>query len=664
MRFDSVGMFWADAAKSRKRGQSAPRPMPPIPDTGWVAPAFPNLSSASCLSFDLETYDPELNEYGPGWGRGKGHIVGFSVGADGGGRWYFPIRHEIEPETNLDPGHALAWLRDTLSDPRQAKIGANLLYDIGWLLHEGINVAGELVDVQFAEALLDERALVDLETLSQKYLGEGKQVALLQKWIKDFYAPPDKLWRRDIYRSPPRLAGPYGEGDADLPMRLAPILGQRLMDEGLFDIFRMECELIPLLVQMRMAGVSVDIKAAEQLRDTLIIQSRDEQKQLDALVGAPVDIDSAATIARAFDKFGIPYGRTPTGKPSFTKDFFKTVKHPIAGHIQKIRKYEKFRGTFVEGYILDSNVNGKIYCSFHPLRGEEGGTRSGRFSSSDPNLQNIPIRDQILGPATRRIFIPDPGHESWRKYDYSQIEYRFLIHYAVGPGADEARERFNRYPDTDYHEMIQTLIKEHTGELMDRRPIKNLNFGLVFGMGKDKLARSTGMELAKAKKFIDIYDKAVPFAKPTMKAYMDEANNTGVIKTVLGRRSRFDLWEPDSGYGKSDDKKTPALPYELAIRRYGKIRRGYIHKALNRLLQGSAADLMKVAMHRCWKDGVFAYTGVPRLTVHDELDFSDPGGNDEAFAEMNRIMETAIPLRIPVKAGLDRGANWGDAKGA
>lgn len=663
MRFDSIGMFWEDVpVKSGKRDIA--RVMPPIPDTGWRPPSYlPDLSRARCISVDCETYDPDLLTHGPGWARGRGHIVGVAIGADGGGRWYFPIRHEIEPEDNWDPETVLSWLRHTLSNPKQPKVGANLLYDIGWLRHEGVTVSGELVDVQFAEALLDERADVNLETLGQKYLGEGKESNLLYEWCAKYYGgKPNDRQRANIYRSPPRLAGPYAESDADLPLRVASTMYPLLVREGLLGLFQMECALIPMLVDMRFAGVRVNVPHAEELREVLLGRAQEEHRKLRHLVGFDVDINSAESLSRAFDTIGLSYGRTAKGRPSFTKAFLEGVKHPLADCIREIRKCDKLRGTFIESYILNSHIDGMVYGQFHPLRGDGTGTRSGRFSSSNPNLQNIPSRDDELAPLIRGLFIPDEGHAAWRKYDYSQIEYRFLIHYACGPGSDEVRNHFNANPDTDYHEMALDLVAPQagwdisSGELRKhwRRPIKNINFGLIYGMGVDKLAGDLGLNRAEGKALFAAYHKGVPFAKATMDACAEEAQQSGIITTILGRRSRFDLWEP-SRWG--DD--TVAIPYEQAILRYGSIRRAYTHKALNRRLQGSAADLMKVAMLRCYQDGVFDETGIPRLTVHDELDFSDPGGKDEAFREMKHIMETAIPLRIPVRADGDIGPDWG-----
>jgi DNA polymerase I-like protein with 3'-5' exonuclease and polymerase domains len=656
VRSDNVGMFWEDVPLGRGSNKVA-RVMPPIPDTGWTSPkCFPDLSSARVISVDCETWDPELIERGPGWARGRGHIVGVSVGANGGGRWYFPIRHEVEPEYNLDTSHVFHWLRDTLSNASQPKVGANLLYDLGWLRQEGVEVKGELIDVQYAEALLDERAGVALETLAQKYLGEGKDTNLLYKWCSDFYGGKvNAKQRANIHRAPPRLVGPYAESDADLPLRVAIEQYPRLQQLGLLDLFKMECGLIRLLLDMRFQGVTVDIPHAEKLRDVLLKKEEEEIAKLTHLAGARIDIGSADSLAILFDRIGLPYGRTAKGKPSFTKDFLASLNHPIADQVREIRKLNKLRTTFVESYVLKAHINGKVYGQFHPLRGDDGGTRSGRFSSSDPNLQNIPSRDNELAPLVRAAFIPDAGHEWWRVYDYSQIEYRFLAHFAVGPMADAVRQIFNDDPRTDYHVMTQELVQKQTGQLLDRKPIKNINFGLIYGMGVDALSAGLGMTSAQGKKLFAAYHDGVPYAKATMEECSEIASRTGVITTILGRRSQFDLWESAS-WGRSDK---PALPYDLAIMNYGSIRRAYTHKALNRRLQGSAADMMKVAMLKCYNDGIFNETGVPRLTVHDELDFSDPGGKDAAFDEMRHVLETALPIRVPVRADCSIGPNWG-----
>jgi DNA polymerase I-like protein with 3'-5' exonuclease and polymerase domains len=660
VRDDAFGLFWEDAPTSRARGQVV-RPMPPIPDTGWLPPReFPDLSGAVALSVDTETKDPNLLERGPGWARGDGHIIGVSVAVTDRA-WYFPVRHEVEPEYNMDPEHVFAWLRDTMKHKRQPKVGANLIYDLGWLAEEGVEVMGDLMDVQLAEALLDERGEVNVDFLGLKYLGQGKETSLLYQWCADFYGgEPTGKQRANLWRAPPRLVGPYAEMDAVVPLKVARCQYPQLAGEGLLDLLKMENGLIRLMIAMRRAGVTVDINRAEQLREKLFAMEAESQRRLDLSTGVAIDVNSPDGIARAFDSAGVKYPLTPTGKPSFRKEWLEHLHHPIAEQILAVRKVQKLRGTFVESYILNSHVNGKVHGQFHLLRSDEGGTRSGRFASSTPNLQNIPSRDPELAPLVRGMFIPDPGHLQWRRYDYSQIEYRFLVHFAEGPGAEEARNQFRNDPDTDYHDFVINMIHQMTGYKLDRKPAKNINFGLIYGMGIKKLLRTLGLSDAEGKQLFDAYHTAIPYAKAAMEECSEMAMRTGVMTTILGRRSRFDLWEP---IGRAGSERMPGLPYELAIRKYGaRIQRSMAHKALNRRLQGSAADMMKYCMWCAWEDGVFDYVGVPRLTVHDELDFSDTGEHPDGWAYLQNLLENALPLRVPVKCEPEVGPDWGAAK--
>lgn len=656
MRFDAIGLFWEDLQTERGRGR-VHRVMPEIPETGWTAPTeFPNLSGAKVICVDVETYDPELTQSGPGWARGVGHLVGVSIGVADGGRWYFPMRHEVRPEENLDPDAVMRWLADVMAMPCP-KLGANIMYDVGWLIQSGIEVNGPLIDIQFAEALLSEASSTALEDMAQKYLGEGKESNLLYQWCADYYGgKPNGAQRANIYRAPPSIVGPYAESDADLPLKLADKLYPLLYSEGLLDLFDMENRLMRLLIAMRFAGVHVDIKRAEEVQSQLEKHEAEVQARLNKLVGVSTNVNSAQELARAFDRLGLEYGKTTKGAPSFTKAFISTITHPVGDLIREIRESQKTRSTFVEGYILNKHVDEMLYCQFHPLRGQSGGTRSGRFSSSDPNLQNIPARHPVIGPLVRGLFIPDVGHSCWRKYDYSQIEYRFLAHFAIGPGADEIRRQYRQDPSTDYHIHTQKLVHEKTNRLIDRKPIKNINFGLIYGMGKETLAKNLKLGSREAYALFDAYHRGAPFAKATMDDCSNIAQTTGVITTILGRKSRFDLWESKIDY------ESRATSLDNALKWYGSVRRAYTHKALNRRLQGSAADLMKVAMLKAYEDGIFDVTGVPRLTVHDELDFSDPGGCDDAFEELKYVLENTLQLNVPVKVDLEVGPNWGQVK--
>jgi DNA polymerase-1 len=683
MRFDSVGMFWQEAPQSGKRG--IPRHLAPIPPSDWKPPSeFPNLSAAKYLSIDTETYDPELEDHGPGWSRdpGKFNIVGFSVGVPEGQSWYFPIRHTIQTELNLNPDHALAWARDTLRDPNQPKVGASLLYDVGGFRHEGIEVRGDLYDVQFGEALLEERSHVDLDFLAEKYLGRGKEHQKpMIEWLARSYGGRSTTdsQKKNIYRCPPSLVGPYGEDDAKDPILVLPHIWKRLEEENLTWLFRMECDLIPLLVEMRYRGVRVDVAKAEQLRDQLAWRIANEQRKLKELVGLEVNVYESDSLARAFNKMGVAYPYTaptkahPRGQPSITKPWLEKLNHPLGNLIKEIKRLKKIRDVFIESYILGGQVNGIVHGSFHPLRGEDRGTIIGRFSSSNPNLQNLPIRDKVvladgtvetLGIETRNLFIPFEGHAQWRKLDLSQIQYRLLVHYACGPGAEEARNKYRSDPKTDYHNWTLELVQAVFGNKLDRRPVKNINFGLSFGMGIDKLITDLmtfGHFLATrpaAEHFLDMYHKGVRFLKPTVKSITQEAEKTGFITSLLNRRARFDLWVPAT----YEEHESPPLPLATAIQRYGRVKRAYSHKALNRLLQMGEADFMKAALWKCWKDGVFSITGVPTLTVHDENDFSDPGTKEAAqgFEHIREVMAKVIPISIPVFCEEKIGSRWGE----
>ena len=644
-------------------------PLPHIPDLGWRAPTeLPNLSAARVISLDTETWDPELLDKGPGWARGKGHIVGVSIAVDEVNKWYFPLRHEVSPELNMDPAMVLRWLQDALGNRHQMKVGANLIYDLGWLRQEGVRVQGPLFDVLYAEALLSEAAKISLDSVSSKYLGATKETSVLYQWLAQAYGgKPNDKQRANMFRSPPQLAGPYAQTDAVLPLQLVQPMTQQLVNEGLYHIQDLECSLIPLLLDMRFAGVRVDLDRAEQARGPLIQHEQELSAQLREWCGFEVNVNAADSVAKAFDKFHIKYPKSATGKPSFKKEFLDTVEHPLGDLIVERRNVEKMRSTFLEGYILNAHVNGFVYGQFHPLRSADGGTRSGRFSSSDPNLQNLPSRDDILAPLLRGIFIPDDGHIGWRKFDYSQIEYRLLIHYACGVGSEEARAYFRAHPETDYHERAIDLVAPEAGwdvstpELRKkwRKPVKNINFGFIYGMGPGKLGRSLGLNPKEAKDLFAAYHRGVPFAKATMDATSQEAARTGYVATYLGRRRRFELWEED-GYGKREESWEP-LPYDQAIHKWSRVRRAMLHKALNSKLQGSAADMFKVALVKCYNDGVFDVIGVPRLLVHDESDFSDNGvqGSEEAYSYMKHVMETALPLSIPIKVEEERGPDWG-----
>lgn len=667
-------MFFDDAdLVPRKRATL--RALPPVPDTGWLPPReFPNLSAATAIALDVETKETDFKN-GPGWGRHRGHIVGVSIAAqaaDGSrGKWYFPVRHEVEPEHNLDPRAVFGWLKTVLETP-VPKVGANLLYDVGWLTEENIFVQGPLHDVQFAEALIDEFAFVALDVLGHKYLGQRKTTDLMYDWLRAAYPEtPKSEVRGDIYRCPPRLVGHYAEDDADLPLRIIPHQYEEMTRQGLLTVYRLECDIIPLLIRMRMEGVTVDIPEATRLYDQMQGEIAQLYGRIKSEYGYSISSTDSRQLGPLFERVGVPTPKTDAGNPSVQKEWLAGLEHPLGEIVRDIREREKLCGTFIQSYIIDKNVNGKIFPQFHPLKGDDNGAKVGRFASSDPNLQNIPSRTK-LGKAVRRCFIPDNGHSHWCKLDYSQIHYRILAHFAVGPGADDLRASYINNKSMDYHQNVlenvaplmgwDTSDAEHNAFV--RRPIKNVNFGLLYGQSLKSLMYKTaayfgdGFTEEQAKGFFEAYFEGAPYVKPTMKMIGEEVQQYGYTTSVLGRRCRFNLWEP----GTRGEWGDP-LPYDQAIREYGSfIRRAFEYRGVNYKFQSSEPDIMKTGMLHCLQSGVFDYTGVPRLTVHDELDFSvrdDTPQTREAFKFIQHTMEHAVKLRVPVFVDMETGPSWG-----
>ena len=610
---------------------------------------FPSLQRAKRLSLDLETQglDPL---------RG-GYIVGVSLKTDDGFDEYYPIRHKGGP--NCDAPNVVRWLCTEMYNFRGEVVGANSnLFDAFFLLKEGITAPNaRWRDVQWAEALLDEYAeSYRLESLGQKYLGEGKKTDALEK----IYGEHVKEHFSEIH---PAYARPYALADVDLALRVYEKQIPALAGDELTELFDLECRLTPLLNYMRNLGADVDLDAAEKLERELKQKYQDSCQKMVDILGFQVNPNAPKDLARAFKTLNISYPLTDKGNPSFKNTWLKTVKHPFAALLNEAREYEKIRGTFVEGYILNGHLNGKIHTQIHPLRraDEDGerGTVSGRFSSSDPNLQNIPIRTE-LGAKVRAMFVPS-FLMNWYSADYSQMEYRLLVHYALlskCQGAAGVQKTYQETPDADFHQMVADL----TG--LDRKPAKNLNFGLCYGMGIPKLAASLGLVNAdgtakqEALDIMETYHDRAPFIKEMYNKASDRAAKKGFVKTILGRRCRF-LFEPKSA--KHGEFYQP-LPHDEAVKEYGEnLKRAGTHKALNRILQGSNADITKKAMVDIWESGLLKDGNITlSLTVHDELDGSfDPGeAGHQALDKLKQFMIESVPLKVPVQVSVGTGENW------
>lgn len=685
-RPDAMGLFWQEQPKQRsklQRDSSNWGPMPVIPsDSGWRTPTeFPNLSGAKVIGVDTETYDPDLTDAGPGWGRDKGHIIGASIAVEDGTSWYFPIRHGIDehgkqqlpPEhaqMNMDPDQVMRFLDHTLNN-NKPKVGANLIYDVGWLSWEGVSMGdGKLYDVQFAEALLDsETPDVSLDALAGKYLGHGKVTETLYEWLAQWNGKKaNSNQRKWLYRVPPVLAGPYAEADASIPIAVLNRQWPAMANRGVMDVFSLECRLIPLLVKMRLKGAPVNLNKAEEVHSEFGTRLDKMSADMKAFLGHEVNPNSTDSMKKAFDTLGLTYP-TKIDKQkgeqvvTFDKTRMEAVEHPFAPYILKWKTLYKVRNTFMGSYLLEKHVNSRVHCSFNPLRGDGTGARSGRFSSSDPNLQNIPVRTEE-GKLVREAFDGTVFGNRWRSFDYSSIEYRLLANYAVGQGAQEVRAIYLSDPKADYHKIVGALIEKLTGLALERGKVKTINFGIIYGMALNALATALNLPKAEAATLLDQYHAAAPYASATMEACAEEVHRTGMIRTVYGRVSDFNQW----GAKKWQEEGRSSLPYEQACRKWGmyNIERSHTHKALNRKLQGSAADVMKKAMVDAYEAGLFEdhACGIPVLTVHDELDFEDKGDLDNpAWKELTHVMEHCMDerLQVPLLVDGDVGPTWREA---
>lgn len=644
-----------------------------LPDynKSWKPPKdFPNLAAAKSLAVDTETYDPELMTIGPGWGRHVGHIVGFSIATEDTG-WYFPIRHTIQSELNLDVTNSFAWLKDVLSTSKP-KVFANAIYDLGWLREEGIDVNGVIYDVQWAEALLDDTARsYSLETISQKYLGEGKLSNDLYDWCARAYGgKADGSQRANIWRAPPSLVGPYAEVDAINPFKILKRQWKQLEIAGLLDLFKLECKLAQILVCTREKGIRVSEEKAILGQQKLAGLIKDKQQKLNEIAGRPVSVSSSKDLAPIYDKHKIEYNRTEAGNPSFTKDWLATQVDPVSELVFDIRRYTKAKNDFLGNYLLEKTTNGRVYPSFHPLRSEQGGAVTGRFSASDPPIQQFPSRDTELTPIIRNCFLPEEGYQ-WVKADYKAIELRMFAHFS------DLISLINSYvnnPFMDYHDYVGSEMFQSR---FPRIAIKTFNFSIIYGGGLPTITKqlsklfneqeridlltnlgypilsNTAEQLARV--FINTYLEHFPIVHNKLAEAADIANRLGEMRTILNRRTTFNFWEPARGKGMP-------LPLNAALARYGKqIRRANTYKALNYRLQGSAADLLKKTIIDCYEAGlwdVIPFHG----TIHDELMVGYNGDIRDAFKQMREIAETAIKFKVPIIMETEIGPSWGEAK--
>ena len=610
------------------------------PETDWCPPvSFPDLTDQKEIAIDLETCDPWLKTHGPGWAfKDRGYIIGIAV-ATSGWKGYFPIKHTMGP--NLDEQVVRRWLQKQLDAPN-AKIFHNAQYDVGWLKAEGYTINGTIHDTMMAAPLLNENEYsYSLNSIGKEYLGEEKDESLLIEAAQAWGVDP----KADMYKLSPNFVGQYAEQDADLTYRLWQILKKGIEEDDISDIYTTERKLLPVLIDMRMKGVRIDIERAQQVKKELLKKEQNIVKEIKRWYGVEPDLWAAQSLSQVFDRAGVQYPTTPkTQAPSFVASWLENHDHKLPLAIAQARKLNKARTTFIDKMIMGHLVDGRIHAELHPLRSDSGGTVTGRFSGSNPNLQQVPARDPMIGSLIRSLFIPEEG-KHWGCFDYSQQEPRLTVHYSVLTQQDGAEEAAKEYEDknADFHQIVADMAN------ISRKEAKTINLGLSYGMGKDKLVEQLGISKEEAELLFDQYHERVPFIRGLRDSASRMGANRGYVKTLLGRKCRFNLYEP------FDERKTP-LPLDQATEEYGgRLKRSYTYKAMNRLIQGSAADMTKKAMLDLYEEGVLAHT-----QVHDELNISVT--DKKEVEKISEIMRDCVELKVPNIVDAEIGPSWGDVK--
>lgn len=616
-----------------------------VPESGWVAHSGPlPRPTATTISIDVETKDTNLNTRGPGWAYQDGYVLGVAM-AWPGGAVYAPLRH---PQTeNRGQDEVMAWVEFLLAN--NTVYFHNMAYDMGWLRAAGCTVwPADAHDTYAMAVLLDEnRDSYSLDACCAWQGVKGKDERLLREAAAAYGVDP----KSGMWKMPAAHVGAYAEQDVVATLALATKLIPQLQAENLTTAYNTEMRLVRVVHEMRKRGIRVDESAAEQAQGVLRTRLKGVLGQIrcnNGRVATMADMRSPNALAAIFDAEGVPYPRTAkTGQPSFQAQWLEHHTHWLPGLVRQARKLDDMAEKFIGSYILEFNHRGRIHAEVHQLRDETGGTRSYRFSYSSPPLQQMPSRDEDLAPLIRRIFLPEQG-QHWFAPDYSQQEYRLAVHYAYLSNQDRAQQAVDYYrnnPDADFHKMVAEL----TG--LKRKDAKQINFGILYGMGVDKLALSLGVNLDEAHSILEQYHREVPWVKGLMNYCSRMAQSRGYIRLLDGARCRFALWQPARG------ERGMALGQAAAKAKWPgrNLERAFTHKALNRCLQGGAARQTKQAMVQCWEEHGY----LPLIQMHDELAFSFDDPRHGTIAA--DCMRNVVKLEIPVRVDEEWGASWGTA---
>ena len=643
-----------------------------------------NLNGVDTIAVDIETYDPNLKSKGSGAIRGEGFICGVAV-ATVNDIAYFPLRH-ADTDLSLDKQLKL-WevLNEKIfQNDKITKVFHNAMYDVCWIRAvTGMKMKGRIVDTMIAASIIDEnRFRYTLDSLSKDYLQDEKYKYDLQEKTLNWSGGTVKDPMTNMHRLPASIVKEYAKQDVSLTLRLWNLFNKKL-DEVLYikpednskktcrNIFELETKLFPCLVDMKFKGVRIDVQKAKRLGKFLEGRRDKLLNIIKEKTNVDVQIWAAASIKKLLKNQKITdYKTTPKSEmPQLPKDFLRTHKNRFLRFVAKAREYDKAKNTFVDG-LLDFVHNDRIHADINQIRSEKGGTVTGRFSMSNPNLQQIPSKG-FIGKKMRELFIPEIGCE-WGSFDYSQQEPRIVVHYALKinmPGTENLKEEFDK-DDADFHQIVADMAK------IPRKQAKVINLGLFYGMGKTKLQKELNLDENKATKLFQTYHAQVPFVRDLSQRLSKFASKNGLLFTLGDRFCRFDKWETrDKEWDPKINRFTEVELYATKekamdayrldqMEKYGKYidpdcehfekhyARAFTYRAFNRLIQGSAADMTKKAMVDLYEKGI-----VPHIQIHDELCVSIRNKKERNM--VHEAMENTIKLNIKNKVDYEFGPNWG-----
>ena len=576
------------------------------------------LETCQKFAFDTETtgIEPMTAE-----------LVGMSFAIDEGEAYYVPV-----PAEKAAAERIVNIFKKALENPASQKIGQNIKYDYIMMRRYGVRPAGAFFDTMVAHYLLQPEQRHNMDYLAEIYLGY-KTIH-----IEELIGPKGKGQRsmRDVA---PEQVCPYAAEDADITLQLKNRLEAELAREGMEPLFYdIEMPLVRVLAEMEICGVRIDTEALRRSSADLGKRLAAIEQEIYELAGTPFNISSARQVGEIlFERLKIDEKarKTKTGQYSTTEEVLEKLRyrHPVVDKILTYRGLRKLLSTYIDALPeLINPATGKIHTSFNQTV-----TATGRLSSSNPNLQNIPIRDDE-GREIRRAFIPEEG-ALFFSADYSQIELRIMAHLSGDPAMTEAFVSGHDIHAATAAKIYKVGIDEVTKEM--RRKAKTANFGIIYGISTFGLAERLNIPRSEAKQLIDGYFETFPRVKQYMEQSIEVAREKGYVETLNGRKRML----PD-------------------INSHNSVVRGYAERnAINAPIQGSAADIIKIAMVRIFDR--FEREGLQAkmiLQVHDELNFTVPLTEIDTVSRIvKEEMERAATLRVPLIADTGTGSNWLEA---